>query len=98
MKTLIAIVCALLVFGCADTVPLQHTTDYKTMTITWVRTWPSNPAGGACGSGDAVGCAKRTSPTSCTIWAVEPTSIQDTNRMDTIGHEVLHCFLGKFHD
>lgn len=34
----------------------------------------------------------------CTIYALEPTSEYDSSAMDTLGHEVLHCMRGDYHD
>jgi len=33
----------------------------------------------------------------CTIWAYEPRDRQDSEYLETLGHEVLHCFRGAFH-
>ncbi len=35
---------------------------------------------------------------SCTIWAAMPEDENDTDALDTLGHEVLHCYVGSFHD
>jgi len=34
----------------------------------------------------------------CTIWAYEPRNRWDTVYMENLGHEVLHCFRGSFHE
>lgn len=34
----------------------------------------------------------------CTIWAYEPKNRYDSEYMRTLGHEVLHCFRGSYHD
>ena len=91
----------------APTKPMPRTTDKHTVTITWVRTWPSMPDGAHCpqpyvigslpGSGGAKGCAQQTGPDTCTIWAVEPAEASDDYRMRILGHEMTHCFLGDFH-
>ena len=33
----------------------------------------------------------------CTIYAQTPVFVHDDGRMDTLGHELLHCMNGKFH-
>lgn len=34
----------------------------------------------------------------CTIYALEPTGEDDHEALDTLGHEMLHCMRGKYHD
>lgn len=34
----------------------------------------------------------------CTIYAYEPKDVNDFERMETLGHELLHCFRGSYHD
>jgi hypothetical protein len=43
------------------------------------------------------GCAHR-SETACTIYAPAPRSERDLQRFATLGHELLHCFDGNWHD
>lgn len=33
----------------------------------------------------------------CRIHAVKPTRVQNDEKMDTLGHELLHCMIGTFH-
>jgi len=33
----------------------------------------------------------------CTIYAEMPRSALDTKRLEVLGHEVMHCFVGDFH-
>ena len=33
----------------------------------------------------------------CRIHAVKPTSVKNSDKMDTLGHELLHCTIGTFH-
>ena len=33
----------------------------------------------------------------CTIYAYEPTDVNDRERMYVLGHELLHCFRGDYH-
>lgn len=54
--------------------------------------------------GDAVGLADigLLHIKKCTIWALEPQNpsarVDDNERMHILGHEVLHCFRGRFHE
>lgn len=34
----------------------------------------------------------------CTIYALEPDNQYDSEAIDTLGHEMLHCFKGEYHD
>ncbi|HEX7052841.1 MAG TPA: hypothetical protein VF211_02760 [Burkholderiales bacterium] len=34
----------------------------------------------------------------CTIYAPMPRSERDTERLATLGHELMHCFDGRWHD
>lgn len=33
----------------------------------------------------------------CKIHAVKPTRVKNDEKMDTLGHELLHCVIGTFH-
>ena len=33
----------------------------------------------------------------CRIHAVKPTRVKNDEKMDTLGHELLHCVIGTFH-
>jgi hypothetical protein len=48
------------------------------------------------------GCSKRETTRAgerlCTIYAAEPGSETDTDAFTTLGHELMHCFDGKWHD
>ena len=49
------------------------------------------------------GCSKwtdspRSSERVCTIYAPEPRIETDTQRFATLGHEMMHCFDGNWHD
>ena len=53
----------------------------------------------ACGDdmkAEPLGCAKSHSK-SCTIVAYEPRSFDDHRRVETLGHELLHCLKGPAH-
>ncbi len=34
----------------------------------------------------------------CTIYAERPADLYDNVRMNSLGHELLHCFWGNYHD
>jgi hypothetical protein len=46
---------------------------------------------------NVLGCAKR-SETRCTIYAPRPRDERDLQRFATLGHELMHCFDGDWHD
>lgn len=37
------------------------------------------------------------SVSSCTIYVVDPKGLNDSNRFETWGHELVHCVYGSFH-
>ena len=51
-----------------------------------------------------LGCSKWLEPTArngtrtCAIYAPRPKDERDTQRFATLGHEVMHCFEGNWHD
>ena len=34
----------------------------------------------------------------CELWVPRPVSVNGDPNMDTLGHEVLHCLMGSFHE
>jgi hypothetical protein len=47
---------------------------------------------------DAPGCAAFDPNTKhCTIHNLTPKKVEDTARMENLGHELLHCFKGAYH-
>jgi len=36
-------------------------------------------------------------PKWCRIHAMKPTRVKNDDKMDTLGHEMLHCMIGTFH-
>lgn len=36
--------------------------------------------------------------TDCTIYVVRPKGLDDSNRFETWGHELVHCVYGSFHE
>lgn len=50
-----------------------------------------------------LGCSKWTEPTAsaprtCTVYVPQPRDERDTQRFATLGHELMHCFDGNWHD
>jgi hypothetical protein len=45
-----------------------------------------------------VGVEKKAQGRICHIWSTKPESSRDTDRFVTLGHEVMHCFEGNWHD
>lgn len=46
------------------------------------------------------GCAityTDTTPKLCVVWATLPESTEDHERLEILGHELLHCFKGRYH-
>jgi hypothetical protein len=43
------------------------------------------------------GCAEWRDPNNCVIYTRAPKSAEDRRTMETMGHEMLHCFAGHFH-
>jgi hypothetical protein len=39
-----------------------------------------------------------TNTTICKLWIPMPTHVLGDDKMDTMGHELLHCLVGGFHD
>lgn len=39
----------------------------------------------------------RSNVTGCTIYVVDPKGLNDSNRFETWGHELVHCVYGSFH-
>ena len=44
-----------------------------------------------------LGCASWKSSSNCVIYVRPPRDEYDRRAMETLGHEVLHCFAGHFH-
>lgn len=71
-----------------------------TVTIQWVEVEPDSlPI--ECGDGEAVGCTVYGDP--CTFGAADPRAwgwetATGQRREGTLGHELMHCVFGGFHD
>jgi hypothetical protein len=72
-----------------------------TKRITWVIS--EDPHGDCQKAGGKVllyrtlGCANWKDPQNCVIYTRAPKHPDDRRAIETIGHEVLHCFAGHFH-
>lgn len=44
-----------------------------------------------------LGCADWKDPENCIIYTRAPRDAEDRRTMETMGHEMLHCFAGHFH-
>jgi hypothetical protein len=44
-----------------------------------------------------LGCADWSDPENCVIYTRAPVTGYDKRTMETMGHEMLHCFAGNFH-
>jgi len=44
-----------------------------------------------------LGCSTWKDPANCIIYVRAPRDEYDRRAMETLGHEVLHCFAGHFH-
>lgn len=88
MRT-IAIALAAALAGCATPQATQFRVE-----------WTDNPQS-VCDRtnviGRVVGCAKREGDT-CVIHAVRPRDERDMQRFATLGHELMHCAEGQWHD
>lgn len=89
---------------------IRRNMNWETVRVDWIRTQPSWQDGGKCASPHMIGgasysmgegnlgCEEMTSLESCMIWVMEPSSENDLNQMARIGHEIVHCFFGEFHN
>ena len=99
----LALVAGLLLSGCAgqaiEPIPQEGSV---TRRITWVIA--GDPAE-QCAKvsrpllmvGKALGCADWKDPNNCVIYLRAPRNADDRRGIETLGHEVLHCFAGRFH-
>jgi len=102
-RTLGALLAALLLAGCAtsrvDPIPKEGEMSRK---ITWVITEDTQTACRDAGRRPllykTLGCAVWKDPTNCVIYARPPRTEDDRRAMETLGHEMLHCFAGHFHN
>jgi len=105
MKTLshLALAAVLLLPGCAgnvvDPIPQEGA---MTKRITWVVAENPNEECGRVGRpllmyGKTLSCADWKDPSHCVIYLRAPKNADDRRGIETLGHEVLHCFTGRFH-
>ncbi|HXR58011.1 MAG TPA: hypothetical protein VN747_01730 [Burkholderiales bacterium] len=92
----------LLAGGCAtertDPIPKDGEMSRK---ITWVITEDTQTACRNAGRRPllykTLGCAVWKDSGNCVIYARPPRTEDDRRAMETLGHEMLHCFAGHFH-
>ena len=92
------ILCSLILAGCGDqfNTPVKREYTDQSRTITWQEVDTEGELNAACGrSGEdkrILGCAYMHRQTaSCTIFTYRNPSL------DVLGHEMLHCFTGRWH-
>jgi hypothetical protein len=90
----------LLLAGCASPPPLQ---DDGRVEVVWLRVEdPQRVCQGLAGRKEFLsiaGCSRwSTEQRRCEIYAPAPRTEQDLQRFATLGHELLHCFDGSWHD
>lgn len=106
MKYLIVVIISFLIGAQASALGLYHPDMNKRVsTITWVRDAGAveakfkeideNYKGDLIG--ETVGYAEWRG-NKCKIWALEPINEEDFGAMANLGHEMLHCFRGDYHD
>lgn len=106
MKYLIVVIISFLIGAQASALGLYHPDmNKKVSTITWIReasaveakfqTVDAHYKGDLVG--ETVGYAEWRG-NKCKIWALEPVGTEDYEAMVTLGHEMLHCFRGDYHD
>lgn len=83
--------------GCADT-PIIKTMDHGTVLIKWPAANRTREAVRQhCAPGER-GCAFYSADDFiCEVFAEEPGGIDDFRRLETMGHELVHCVFGKGH-
>lgn len=103
MKKLLAIsISCLFLFGCNKTEnQIKPSQDVKSFTMT-VEIVPEKEIVQFCDNlgvtYHANGCAKFYPNTKeCTIYVIQPRSVDDTDRFALVGHETWHCRFGTWH-
>jgi len=91
-----------LVLGCASAPRADDAHAAPTRTITWVMVENPNAVCGNLIPGRALwsidACADWRDANNCVIYARPPSDESDRQSMFRLGHEVLHCFVGDFHN
>lgn len=102
-KVFLAAALALALTGCASTGSIGGTgaaidkkENHETRVIRWVRISNFSTICQENGHANAGACTS-TDENVCTIYAPEPTGVDDVTRIHLFGHEALHCFYGKYH-
>jgi hypothetical protein len=91
---------AVLLAGCAAPQPRQPGDDVQ---VVWMRVDdPQRVCQGLAGRKEFLaiqGCSRWSAELRrCEIYAPEPRSERDLQRFATLGHELMHCFDGNWHD
>ncbi|MGQ0544168.1 MAG: hypothetical protein ACT4P3_02405 [Betaproteobacteria bacterium] len=97
---LLAAACAALAAGCAAAPAPGRGGDVQ---VVWMRVEdPQRVCQGLAGRKEFLaihGCSRWSAERRrCEIYAPEPRSERDLQRFATLGHELLHCFDGSWHD
>lgn len=100
---LLTLLAALALVGCASTPAPPASARWQTSTVEvhWLRKQDVGAKCKALGLPDTMfkGCA-RSKPDNikvCEVYLAQPTSFDDAFRLETLGHEVWHCF-GAVHN
>jgi outer membrane lipoprotein SlyB len=102
-KIMVAVLLAMALTGCASSGGVSGTgaaivkaENHETRVIRWVRISNFSTICKDAGHTNSGACAS-TDENVCTIYAPEPTGVDDVTRIHLFGHEALHCFYGKYH-
>lgn len=101
MKYIITVILTLSVFGCSafheKPLPVSEATDVK-LQVQWVDSRADLPK---TYNADVNGTAvwfDANGQRYCTIYMIKPYGLNDFQGLQTLGHEVLHCTEGRFHN
>ncbi len=88
--------------GCATQQSLEQSRASPTRTITWVMVEDPKRVCGEVIPGRFLwnidACADWRDPHNCIVYAKPPANAEDRQAMLRLGHEMLHCFVGDFHN
>lgn len=92
MRCIFALLIVLSGCAAAPPAPIVKTFSARTVEVTWIRS--------AAGCAGAIACArfKEGGKDACTLRAPEPMDWSDEGALQTLGHELIHCFYGAGHD
>lgn len=93
MRCLVLILCSLMLAGCFTT-PIVPEYRRATVQVTWTEHAPADLAA-ICGKAEpgrqVLACASISASGPCTIYT------HHSPALETLGHEALHCFTGRWH-